>query len=163
MKVLIFFVSFLLSTSNAWGYVPHEYPAIYTHQLSRIFLFIAFICVLWAILYNRLHKERGWRYLFLSVIFFIVWDVDVFVGRTAEFMKLPRTIGSTEGWEYFTRDIVIEGPVYLYYIGRLDFLLLNIAMLLFYVGLRELLKTSGKGERSSVPSNRCVTSVADFN
>jgi signal transduction histidine kinase len=150
MKVLMFSVFFLLSTSNVWGYVPHEYPAIYTHQLARIFLFIAFICVLWAILYNRLHKERGWRYLFLSVIFFTVWDVDVFVGRTAEFMKLPWTIGSTEGWEYFTRDIVIEGPVYLYYIGRLDFLLLNIAMLLFYMGLREHLKKNGEGGRSSV-------------
>jgi signal transduction histidine kinase len=151
MKVFIFSLSFFLFASKAWGYVPHEYPAIYTHQLARIFLLIAFGCVLWAILYNRLHKQKGWRYLFLSVLFFIIWDLDVFVGRIAEFIKLPRTIGSTEGWEYFTRDIVVEGPIYLYYIGRLDFLLLNIAMLLFYVGLRELLKTSGEGERSSVP------------
>jgi signal transduction histidine kinase len=151
MKVFIFSLSFFLFASKAWGYVPHEYPAIYTHQLARIFLLIAFGCVLWAILYNRLHKQKGWRYLFLSVLFFIIWDLDVFVGRIAEFIKLPRTIGSIEGWEYFTRDIVVEGPIYLYYIGRLDFLLLNIAMLLFYVGLRELLKTSGEGERSSVP------------
>jgi signal transduction histidine kinase len=150
MKILIFTVSFFLYASNAWGYVPHEYPAIHTHQLARIFLFIAFSCVLWAIVHNRLHKLKGWRYLYLSVIFFIAWDVDVFVGRTAEFIKIPRTMGSTEGWQYFTRDIIVEGPVHLYYIGRLDFFLLNIAMLLFYMGLREHLR---KEEQASVPVN----------
>ena len=137
MKVLILVVSFLLSSSNAWGYVPHEYPAIYTQQLGRIFLLFAFICVFWVITRNRLYKQKGWRYFFLSVIFFILWDLNVFIGRTAELVKPPQTIGSTEGLQYFTRDIIIERLVYLYYIGRLDFLLLNVAMLLFYLGLKE--------------------------
>ena len=148
MRIIAALLLCLVFPFNAWGYVPHEYPAIYTHQLARIFLLIAFICVLWAIIHNRLHKLKGWRYLFLSVIFFIVWDVDVFVGRTAEFIKLPRTMGSTEGWQYFTRNIIVEGPVHLYYIGRLDFFLLNIAMLLFYMGLREHLR---EGQKVSVP------------
>ncbi len=151
MKVFFFSFSFFLFTSNAWGYVPHEYPAIYTQQLGRIFLLLAFICVVWVVVRNRLYKQKGWRYLFLSVIFFILWDLDVFIGRTAELINPPQTIGNIEGWQYFTRDIIIERLVYLYYIGRLDFLLLNIAMLLFYLGLRELLKKGEEGERSSVP------------
>jgi len=154
MKFIVFLLSLPLSlyASDAWGYVPHEYPAIYTHQLARIFLLVAFFAVLWGILHNRLHKQKGWRYLFFSLILFIVWDLDVFIGRTAEFIKLPRTIGGEEGWQYFTRDIIVEGPVYLYYIGRLDFLLLNIAMFLFYMGLREHFREEGKGEKASVPS-----------
>ena len=154
MKFVVFLLSlpFSLYASDAWGYVPHEYPAIYTHQLARIFLLVAFFAVLWGIFHNRLHKQKGWRYLFFSLILFIVWDLDVFIGRTAEFIKLPRTIGGEEGWQYFTRDIIVEGPVYLYYIGRLDFLLLNIAMFLFYMGLREHLREEGKGEKASVPS-----------
>jgi signal transduction histidine kinase len=84
-----------------------------------------------------------------------VWDLDVFIGRTAEFIEMPRTVGGAEGWQYFQRDIIIEGPLYLlylYYIGRLDFLLLNIAMLLFYMGLREHISEERKGERTSVPA-----------
>ncbi len=154
MKFIVFLLSlpFSLYASDAWGYVPHEYPAIYTHQLARIFLLVAFFAVLWSIFHNRLHKQKGWRYFFSSLILFIVWDLDVFIGRTAEFIKLPRTIGGEEGWQYFTRDIIVEGPVYLYYIGRLDFLLLNIAMFLFYMGLREHFREEGKGEKASVPS-----------
>ena len=140
MKFFIPFLFFILFPLNAWGYVPHEYPAIYTHQLVRIFLFASLIIVLWAILRNRLHRQKGWRYLFLSVIFFIIWDLDVFVGRVAEFITFPQTIGITEGWQYFARTIKIERLEYLYYIGRLDFVLLNIAMFLFYMGLRELLR-----------------------
>src|SRR4030067_2918822 len=154
MRFLIFFFFFLSFSSRAWGFVPHEYPAIYTHQLARVFLLIAFSWVLWTILHNRLHKQKGWRYFFLSLIFFIVWDLDVFIGRSAELIEMPRTVGSEAGWQYFHRYIIIEGPLYLlylYYIGRLDFLLLNIAMLLFYMGLREHLSEERKGEKASVP------------
>jgi len=145
--VSFFFLFFFSISAQAWGFVPHEYPAIYTHQLARTFLLIAFIWVLWAILSNRLHKQKGWRYLFLSLVFFIVWDLDVLLGRTAEFIEMPRTVGSSEGWQYFQRDIIIEGPphlLYLYYAGRLDFFLLNVAMLFFYAGLREHLSKERK-------------------
>lgn len=153
MRFLFFFFFFFSISSRAWGYVPHEYPAIYTHQLARVFLLVAFIWVLWGILHNRLHKQKGWRYLFLSLIVFIVWDLDVFIGRAAEFIEMPRTIGSIEGWLYFQRDIIIEGPtylLYLYYVGRLDFILLNVAMLLFYLGLREHISGEIKREETSV-------------
>jgi len=153
MRFLFFFFFFFSLSSRAWGYVPHEYPAIYTHQLARVFLLVAFIWVLWGILHNRLHKQKGWRYLFLSLIVFIVWDLDVFIGRAAEFIEMPRTIGSIEGWLYFQRDIIIEGPtylLYLYYIGRLDFILLNVAMLLFYLGLKEHISGEIKREETSV-------------
>ncbi len=142
----------LLLPLNAWGYVPHEYPAIYTQQLGRIFLFVAFTFVLWSIIQNHLHKQKGWRYFFLSVIFFTIWDLDVFVGRVAEFISIPRTVGGTEGWEYFIRSINIERFEYLYYIGRLDFVLLNIAMLFFYLGLKEHLRE----EKERTPANLTV-------
>jgi signal transduction histidine kinase len=152
MKFFLLLVLFFLFPLNAWGYVPHEYPAIYTQQLGRIFLFIAFLVVLWSIIQNRLYKQKGWRYLFLSLIFFTIWDLDVFVGRIAEFISIPQTIGGTEGWEYFKRSIIIERLEYLYYIGRLDFVLLNLAMLFFYMGLREHLRE----EKEKVPARTAI-------
>lgn len=146
-----FLLLFALFPVDAWGYVPHEYPAIYPQQLGRIFLFGAFLVVLWSIVQNRLHRQKGWRYLFLSVIFLAVWDLNVFVGRIAEFITIPQTIGGTEGWEYFRRYIRIERLEYLYYLGRLDFVLLNIAMLLFYSGLREHLNEERQKTSSHAP------------
>ena len=144
---LVLFIPF-----DAWGYVPHEYPAIYPQQLGRIFLFVAFLLVLRSIVRNGLYKQKGWRYVFLSLIFFTVWDLDVFVGRLAEFIAVPRSIGAAEGWEYFKRSIEIGRFEYLYYIGRLDFALLNIAMLLFYTGLREHLRE----EKEIVPIDATI-------
>lgn len=146
----LFLVLFL--PFDAWGYVPHEYPAIYPQQLGRIFLFVAFLLVLRSIVRNGLYKQKGWRYVFLSLIFFTVWDLDVFVGRLAEFIAVPRSIGAAEGWEYFKRSIEIGRFEYLYYIGRLDFALLNIAMLLFYTGLREHLRE----EKEIVPIDATI-------
>lgn len=151
MKFIAALLLFLLFPFRAWGYVPHEYPAIYPQQLGRIFLLIAFLVVLWSIVRNRLHKRKGWRYLFPSLIFFILWDLDVFVGRMAEFVAVPQAIGVSAGWEYFARLIDIKRLEYLYYIGRLDFVLLNISMLLFYLGLREHLR-----EEESAPASSSI-------
>jgi signal transduction histidine kinase len=140
MKKFLLLFFFFFSPSTVWGYVPHEYPAIYTHQLGRIFLLVAFISVLVAMISNHLHKKKGWRYLYFSLIFFTIWDLNVFIARVAEFIEMPQTIGSMEGWQYFARNINIQEFEYLYYMGRLDFILLNVAMFLFYLGLREHLK-----------------------
>lgn len=108
---LIFILLLSIMPSNAWGFVTHEYPAIYTHQLGNAFYLIASLLFLWTILKNRLQKEPGWRYLYLAVIFFIIWDLAVFISRFAEawWIESSQTIGGKAGWQYFMRQITIEG------------------------------------------------------
>jgi len=127
---------------NAWAFVPHEYPAIYVHMLSLIFCFVALIVVLLTFIRRNLYKERRWKYLFIAAISHTIWNADVLIGRIVEALWIEKSqiIGDTEGLQYFTRKITIEGPEYFYYIGRLDFILLNIAMLFFYLWLRENLQ-----------------------
>ena len=129
--IIVFFLIFL--PVNAWGYVPQEYPALYTHQIGRFFLLVAFVAVLSLMVKNRLYLQKGWRYSFYSVIVFILWDVLVFLGRFSDLW----IIGETDGWNYFQRIAVIEGWDYFLYASRMDQILLDIAMLLFYLGLRE--------------------------
>ncbi|MDH5203904.1 MAG: ATP-binding protein [Nitrospirota bacterium] len=144
--ILTLILFFILAPLNAWGFVPHEYPAVYTHQIGCIFYLIALIFFLWAIVHHRLHKDPGWRYLFISVVFFILWDLDIFISRLIKMFWLEptQTIGITERWQYFTRYIKIEskfaGLEYIYYIGRFDFILLNVAMFFFYMGLKKHLE-----------------------
>jgi signal transduction histidine kinase len=131
---------------NAWAFVPHEYPAIYVHMLSLVFCFVALIIILWAFIRRGLYKERRWKYLFLAAIFHAIWNANLIIGRIAEALWIEKSqiIGNTEGWHYFGRRIAIEGPEYLYYIGRLDFILLNIAMWFLYTWLREHLQKETK-------------------
>jgi signal transduction histidine kinase len=141
-KVLTLLLFLFLIPVNAWAFVPHEYPAIYVHILSLVFYLVALLVVLWTFIRHGLNKDKNWKYLFLAVIFFNIWNVNVLIGRLAEalWIEKAQVIGNTAGWQYFTRQIAIEGPEYLYYIGRLDFILLNIAMLFFYLWLRERLQ-----------------------
>jgi signal transduction histidine kinase len=108
-------------------------------MLSLIYCFVALLVVLWAFVRRGLYKERRWKYLFLSAIFHAIWNANVIIGRIAEALWIEKSqiIGDTEGWSYFARQITIEGAEYFYYIGRLDFVLLNVAMLFFYIWLRE--------------------------
>ena len=142
MKFLLSLLFIVLFPFDAWAFVSHEYPAIYVHMLSLIFCFVALIVVLWAFIRRGLYKERRWKYLFLSAIFHAIWNADVIIGRIAEALWIEKSqiIGNTDGWHYFARQISIEGAEYFYYIGRLDFILLNTAMLFFYLWLREHLQ-----------------------
>src|SRR4030042_1203108 len=142
MKFLLSLLFFILLPLDAWAFIPHEYPAIYVHMLSLIYCFVALIIVLWAFILRGLYKERRWKYLFLAAIFHAIWNANVIIGRVAEalWIEKSRIIGNTEGWQYFARQITIEGFEYFYYIGRLDFILLDIAMLFFYIWLREHLR-----------------------
>jgi signal transduction histidine kinase len=142
IQVLSLLPFLVLMPLKAFAFVPHEYPAIYVHMLSLIFFFVALMIVLLAFIRRGLYKERRWKYLFLAAIFHAIWNVDVLIGRIAEALWIGKSqiIGITEGWQYFTREITIEGPEYFYYLGRLDFILLNIAMLFFYLWLRERLQ-----------------------
>jgi len=142
MNILLTLLFLILLPFDAWAFVPHEYPAIYVHMLSLIFCFVALLVVLWAFIRRGLYKERRWKYLFLSAIFHAIWNADVIIGRVAEALWIEKSqiIGGTEGWHYFARQITIEGAEYFYYIGRLDFILLNAAMFFFYLWLREHLQ-----------------------
>jgi signal transduction histidine kinase len=153
-NVLLPLLFLILTPLNAWAFVPHEYPAIYVHMLSLVFCFVALIIVLWAFIRKGLYKERRWKYLFLAAVFHAIWNADVIIGRIAEalWMDKARITGNTGGWQYFARQITIEGAEYFYYAGRLDFILLNIAMLFFYIWLREHLQ--------KVPEERQVSTAA---
>ncbi len=142
MTFLLTLLFIILLPFDAWAFVSHEYPAIYVHMLSLIFCFVALLVVLWAFIRRGLYKERRWKYLFLSAIFHALWNADVIIGRIAEALWIEKSqiTGAAEGWQYFARHITIEGAEYFYYIGRLDFILLNAAMLFFYIWLREHLQ-----------------------
>ncbi len=131
----------LMIPSKALAIVPHGYPATIIHQMGHIFFLFSCIFVALVIIKKNLHKQQGWRYIFFAEIFFALWNIDAFIGHISEFwIDSSQIIGSRQGWDYFKREIVIEGKEYLYYITKHDHIWLVPGMLMFYLGLREHVK-----------------------
>lgn len=130
----------LLLPGEALAYVPHDYSALYTHQLGNVFYLLACIAFLWTILRNHLRTEPGWRYIFWAVVVFLLWDTMVFSSRVIESLvsdgMVPAAAGEG-GSFYFSRSVTVSGWGYLAYAGRFDFIALDAAMFLYYLGLRE--------------------------
>src|SRR5208283_196445 len=127
-----------LAPSDAGAFVTHEYPATFINEASRIYFLLACVLVLRAMLRKKLQREKGWRYIFFSLICFIVWDIIVFSGQISALEMDPsHFIGGNAGWEYFKRNILLYGNDYFFYFASFDYVLIDIAMLLFYKGLRE--------------------------
>ncbi len=127
-----------LAPSNAGAFMTHEYPATFINEASRIYFLLACVVVLRAMFRNRLQKEKGWRYIFFSIICFMIWDIIVFFGQISALeMEPSHFIGGSEGLKYFKRNILLHGNDYFYYFASFDYVLIDIAMLLFYKKLRE--------------------------
>lgn len=141
----------LLSPSGAWAFVPHAYDEVYIHQMGHIFFVISCVFIMWVIRHHNLQDKKGWRYIFLSEIFFILWNADTFVGHMTEYWIGPsQIIGRTQGWDYFFREISIQGREYLYYITKYDHFLTIPAMFFFVKGLREHLGEEEKNATAAL-------------
>ncbi len=150
MKLIISVLFLLLIPSNAWSLVPHDYPGIYIHQMGHIYFILSSAFILWTIVHNKLQNEKSWRYLFIGNIFFILWNLDAFIGHITEFWIEPsQIIGSRDGWDYFKRVISLEGREYLYYFTKHDHVWLVPGMLFFYLGLKEHLKVENRASTTA--------------
>lgn len=150
MTSIIALCGLLLFPSAGWAFVPHGYSGIHIHQMGHVFFAFSCVFIIWVIIRNRLHRERGWRLIVVAEVFFLAWNVDTFIGHITEFWIDPsRVIGSGEGMAYFSRRIMLEGREYLYYVTKLDHLLLIPAMLFFYAGLREHARKPGLSPAAS--------------
>ena len=147
LAAVILFVFFV--PSNAWAFVSHDYPATFVNEMARIFFLFSCLLVLAAMAQSLLYRDKRWRYFVVSLSLFIVWDIVVFTGQIAEQWVDPSvTIGSLEGWNYFTRTIVLHGKEYVFYFAKYDYILLNLAALFFYMGLRQHLKEEERSQNT---------------
>lgn len=145
-KILLLSTLFLLTPENVLAaFLPHDYPAIYIHMIGRVFFLVAMGAILIFIVQYRLNKDREWKYFFISIIFFALWDCMVFLGRLGEL----QIIGSSEGWQYFTRMVKVDGFDFFYYLMRFDFVFLDIGMFFLYLSLKSHLEKTEQIKQQS--------------
>ncbi len=125
----------ILYPNDCLALVPHDYPAVYTNVLGRIFFLVSCVILIAYLRRNGLHRVEGWRHIYLSLTFFNLWNIDTMVARSADLW----IVGEIHGLKYLEQQVYIGRFIDLIvYISHFDYALLNIAMFLFYLGLRRL-------------------------
>jgi len=133
-----------LHPAHSFALQVHPEPeGLYSHQLGHIFFTFSMAVFAFWLQKTRLVDNRGWRYIQVSCIIFILWNMDAFTGhmiesRLSEEAFLPISYG---------KALIIERAVapYLFYILKLDHLLAVPAMIFFLLGLNRLRKSDEEG------------------
>jgi hypothetical protein len=136
-----FFVVSLFLPTPAWAFIPHWDPleAFFVRQFSYLFWALAMIFFIFALRQENLQKHRGFRWLVWSAIFFALWNFDCFVGQLIALAISP------QGAAAFTTGNIqdlsaSEKWLWLFYITKLDHLLLVPAFFCFYLGITAFTK-----------------------
>ncbi len=114
---------------------------ILVHQLGHLFFLVSMGILIVTIQGKQLHREKGWRLIQYSALFFILWNMDAvavhILDNQTSFVSttlLSMTRIHIEAGNHH------EGLARLYYLLRLDHLLCLPAMMLLYRGISLLVK-----------------------
>jgi len=140
-------LGFLLWPRVSWAIQTHGDPeGLYAHQLGHVFFLIAMVYVCWQIWRQGLTSKPGFPRLFWACILFGAWNILTFIGHIAEERLDPGAIDRQAGYFWRTLHITDLNGL-LFYLAKLDHLLLVPAFLMFYLALRafrrQQLKVSG--------------------
>jgi hypothetical protein len=133
--------AFLLLTSilptPAWAFIPHWDPleAFFIRQFAYLFWALAMVFFIFALKQENLAQHRGFRWLVWSGIFFALWNFDCFLGQFIDLAVSPHVAAAltTEN----TQNGTATGMwLWLFYLTKLDHLLLVPAFFCYYLGIK---------------------------
>jgi hypothetical protein len=126
----------------AFAYIPHWDPkeGFFIRQFSYLFFLFSMLFFFYELKAENLRQKPGFRFLALASGFFALWNLNCFVGQ---FIALG--LGSSvmvEPAGIFSQKLVMTDPlVWVYYLTKLDHLLLVPAFLCLYFGIRALARS----------------------
>ena len=124
---------------SAFAYIPHWDPqeGFFIRQFSYLFFLFAMLFFFYELKAENLRQKPGFRFLALASGFFALWNLDCFVGQFVALSLGTPVILEPAG--IFSQKLVMTDPwVWVYYLTKLDHLLLVPAFLLLYFGIRAL-------------------------
>ncbi|MEW6349915.1 MAG: hypothetical protein AB1646_12685 [Thermodesulfobacteriota bacterium] len=137
----------LAGPARAWAFQSHPAPeGLYVHQLAHVCFIAAMGILAYWLERNRLTEQRGWRFIQVSCVLFIAWNVFAFTGHWVE-ERVPDS--SLIGEPDWTARLVIDGSpvVFAYYLLKLDHLVCVPAVVCLFLGIRALFVEANTRER----------------
>jgi hypothetical protein len=127
---------------SAFAFIPHWDPreGFFIRQFSYLFFLVAMLFFFYELKQENLRHKPGFRFLALAGGFFALWNLDCFVGQFVALNLGAPVLAGPAG--IFSRKLVMTGPgVWVYYLTKLDHLLLVPAFLFLYCGIRALTRS----------------------
>jgi hypothetical protein len=127
---------------SAFAYIPHWDPqeGFFIRQFSYLFFLVAMLFFFYELKQENLHQKPGFRFLALASGFFALWNLDCFVGQFVALNLGDPVVTGSAG--IFSQKLVMTDPeVWVYYLTKLDHLLLVPAFLFLYFGIRALARS----------------------
>ena len=153
-SVAVLTAIFLLLPDSGHATQAHGHPeGIYTHQLAHIFFLISMAALIYWLRARSLVIEPGWRYIQISALLLVLWNLDALAVHFLEEQLEAVTVSAQEGWQ--VRITAKTGNAllpWLFYLIKLDHLLCVPALIFLYLGLRKLITTvEPPAKRREVP------------
>ena len=135
MKLILAALLVLSSATDAFAVQQHTgVEGYFVHQFAHVIFAASMAYVMVALKRSAGAHLTGWRLVRLAALFFMLWNVDAFLGHTAG-RRVESAEGYIEGVSINLRDL----PSYTYYVtGLLENVFLVAAFLLLAVGLDRL-------------------------
>jgi hypothetical protein len=127
---------------SAFAYIPHWDPkeGFFIRQFSYLFFLVAMLFFFYELKHEDHRPKRGYRFLALAAALFALWNLDCFVGQFVARHLVAPVLAGPAGM--FSQNLVLTGAgVWVYYLTKLDHLLLVPAFLFLYFGIRALARS----------------------
>jgi hypothetical protein len=146
VRLSLAFLGFMIlgwtNPESAFAYIPHWDPkeGFFIRQFSYLFFLFSMLFFFYELKAENLRHKPGFHFLALASGFFALWNLDCFVGQ---FVALGLgTPAILEPAGIYSQELVMSGPwVWIYYLTKLDHLLLVPAFLFLYFGIRALARS----------------------
>jgi hypothetical protein len=129
---------FILSPDKAIAFQSHPEPeGLYVHQIAHVFFIIAMGIFAYWLQQNQLARIKGWRLIQIACVLLILWNLVALVGHVVEELIPPRRFVGAPDWS----QRILPGSgllIPLFYILKLDHLVCVPAIILLYLGMRNL-------------------------
>ena len=116
---------------------------LYSHQLGHLFFIASMAILIFWLQKTRLAEAKGWRYIQISCLAFILWNSGAIAGHFIETLQAEEAFVRISSG----RALVVEKAFapYLFYFLKLDHLFAVPAMIFLLLGLRRLKRESREG------------------
>ena len=144
---LICIACIFMNPAKALALQLHLAPgSLYAHQMAHAFFMFSMGAFSFWLQKNRLIEQKGWRYIQISALFFILWNIDTFtVHVIREAITSDMFIGSARAWDLAVDLSTVRAKIF--YAGKiLDHVFLVSAVWAFLAGIISFREEPGPEE-----------------
>jgi len=148
------FAGLLLFADTVWATQTHGQPeGLFVHQMAHIFFIISMGSLEFWLRQRNLIKERGWKYIQLAAVLFILWNIDAFLVHLLDEHLDVLGVTKVDLWHIQIESHPEQNSIaLLYYLLKLDHLLCVPAMFFLYFGLQTILKNTSSSNANRLES-----------